>query len=59
MTFKHTIQMKMTKLSMIYLAGLERASSNKGMRFKGKSNINESLIALCMLILNLTVIDTK
>ncbi|KAI5734996.1 hypothetical protein M8J77_012958 [Diaphorina citri] len=45
---KATKQMKMVKLSMIDLAGSERAAANSSnqMRFKEGSNINKSLLAL-------------
>lgn len=48
MTDKKTSQKKMVKLSMIDLAGSERAASTqcKGMRFKEGANINKSLLAL-------------
>uniref|UniRef100_A0A8D8YWB5 Kinesin-like protein KIF18B n=1 Tax=Cacopsylla melanoneura TaxID=428564 RepID=A0A8D8YWB5_9HEMI len=45
---KSSQQMKMVKLSMIDLAGSERAAANSSnvMRFKEGSNINKSLLAL-------------
>uniref|UniRef100_A0A336KW17 CSON001206 protein n=1 Tax=Culicoides sonorensis TaxID=179676 RepID=A0A336KW17_CULSO len=48
MTDKKTSQKKMVKLSMIDLAGSERAASTqcKGLRFKEGANINRSLLAL-------------
>lgn len=48
MTDKKTSQKKMVKLSMIDLAGSERAASTQctGIRFKEGANINKSLLAL-------------
>jgi kinesin family protein 18/19 len=53
MTNKLDRTIKIMKLSMIDLAGSERASATRcrGMRFTEGANINKSLLALGMLIL--------